>query len=163
MLFSNFRTFFGRPCPFYVVKWIAYHKLCGRHKHLRKNALLAAVVSVVAKAPFNEVSRCHDFAGTAENMQTGLKTAVKLHVSFGETTPYYIPGSLQDLCDSRPTAVSWPLTPQFHCKRLVLLNKEVAQSSWTVLSSSFSFFCFGAVLFWCFVLVIWCFNISRTW
>lgn len=75
-------------------------------------------------------------------MQTGLKEGIELHVNFGDTTPFYTPGSLQDLCDFLLTGISCPLTPQFHHKRLVLLNKEVAQSSWTVLSSSFFLFCF---------------------
>ena len=75
-------------------------------------------------------------------MQTGLKEGIELHVNFGDTTPFYTPGSLQDLWDFLLTGISCPLTPQFHHKRLVLLNKEVAQSSWTVLSSSFFLFCF---------------------
>ena len=78
-------------------------------------------------------------------MQTGLKGAIELHVNFGDTTSFYIPGSLQDLWDFLLTGISCPLTPQFHHKRLVLLNKEVAQSSWTILSSS-SFFCSVLVL-----------------
>ena len=52
-------------------------------------------------------------------MQTGLKEAIELLVNFGDTTPFYIPGSLQDLWDSLLAGISCPLTPQFHHKRLV--------------------------------------------
>ena len=93
--------------------------MCGRREHWRKNVFLAAVVTVVAIAHFNVMSRCHDFGGIAENMQTGLKEAIELLVNFGDTTPFYIPGSLQDLWDSLLAGISCPLTPQFHHKRLV--------------------------------------------